>query len=177
MVVAVNLLVDEEAEASEAEDGAEQQPDEAPEQQPRKPRVRARTESMRRFSKRRLEAGRQVWPASVNAEYSPRPAARGECLQGEHGQRPCPYVSCAHHLYLDTGRSGALKLNFPHLEPWEIPESCALDVADREGITLEQVGEVMNLTCERIRQLETRGLRKLRELGVLAGLQDYVEVE
>jgi hypothetical protein len=78
--------------------------------------------------------------------------------------RPCPYVSCAHHLYLDINpTSGAIKLNFPHLEVWEMKETCALDVADRGGITLEEVGEILNLTRERIRQVEVRGLGKMRE--------------
>jgi DNA-directed RNA polymerase sigma subunit (sigma70/sigma32) len=42
-------------------------------------------------------------------------------------------------------------------------ETCALDVADRGGITLEEVGEILNLTRERIRQVEVRGLTKMRE--------------
>ena len=42
-------------------------------------------------------------------------------------------------------------------------ETCALDVADRGGITLEEVGAILNLTRERIRQVEVRGLGKLRE--------------
>jgi DNA-directed RNA polymerase sigma subunit (sigma70/sigma32) len=50
----------------------------------------------------------------------------------------------------------------PDLEPWELKHTCALDVADRGGITLEEIGEVMNLTRERIRQVEVRGLLKLK---------------
>jgi DNA-directed RNA polymerase sigma subunit (sigma70/sigma32) len=41
-------------------------------------------------------------------------------------------------------------------------ETCSLDVADRGGITLEEVGELLNLTRERIRQVEAAGLEKLR---------------
>jgi hypothetical protein len=77
--------------------------------------------------------------------------------------RPCPFVSCEHHLYLDVNPdSGAIKLNFPHLEVWEMAETCSLDVADRGGITLEDVGAILNLTRERIRQVEVRGLVKIR---------------
>ena len=77
--------------------------------------------------------------------------------------RPCPFVSCAHHLYLDVNpESGAIKLNFPHLDVWEMAETCSLDVADRGGITLEEVGAILNLTRERIRQVEVRGLYKIR---------------
>jgi hypothetical protein len=79
-------------------------------------------------------------------------------------------------LYLEVSEhTGSIKLNFPDLDVWELPVSCALDVADKGGIPLEDVGEVMNLTRERVRQIETKGLAKLRELAELAKLQDYVE--
>ncbi|MBQ4333895.1 MAG: hypothetical protein IJC63_00860, partial [Myxococcaceae bacterium] len=78
--------------------------------------------------------------------------------------RPCLFISCKHHLYLDVNpETGSIKLNFPDKEVWELEETCALDVADKGGITLEEVGAIMNLTRERIRQVETRGLLKLRE--------------
>ena len=90
----------------------------------------------------------------------PRPTTREEC-RGE--QRPCPWVACKHHLYLDINpETGSIKINFPELEPWELQHTCALDVAERGGITLEEVGEIMNLTRERIRQVEVRGLLKLK---------------
>jgi hypothetical protein len=89
-----------------------------------------------------------------------RPRSRADCAQGP---RPCMFVSCKHHLYLDVNpETGSIKLNFPDKEIWELAETCALDVADRGGITLEEVGGIMNLTRERIRQVETRGLLKLR---------------
>ena len=87
-----------------------------------------------------------------------RPRVRAECVEGP---RPCPYVACKYHLYVDVSRSGAIKLNFPDLSVWDLAESCALDVADRGGTTLEEVGEILNLTRERIRQLEVRAMAKL----------------
>jgi hypothetical protein len=73
-------------------------------------------------------------------------------------------VSCKYHLYLDVNpRTGSIKLNFPDLEVWELPETCALDVAERGGMTLEEVGELLNLTRERIRQVESKGIEKLRD--------------
>jgi hypothetical protein len=96
-----------------------------------------------------------VYPEDVE-----RPRTRAEC---QNMPRPCPFVSCEHHLYLDVNPdSGAIKLNFPHLEVWEMAETCSLDVADRGGITLEDVGAILNLTRERIRQVEVRGLVKIR---------------
>ncbi len=92
-----------------------------------------------------------------------RPRSRADCAAG---QRPCMFISCKHHLYLDVNPStGSIKLNFPDREVWELDETCALDVADRGGITLEEVGTIMNLTRERIRQVETRGLLKLRAIA------------
>ncbi len=135
-------------------------------------RVRARTISIKRLSKKELERGRQQYPET---DYR-RPTTRVECAQGDFADRPCPFVSCKHHLYLDVSeRTGAIKLNFPALEVWQLPESCALDIADRGGITLEEVGVIMNLTRERIRQLETRGLAKLKGLSDLAKLQDIAD--
>ncbi len=101
-----------------------------------------------------------------------RPDHRSICVSGP---RPCPYVACKHHLYLDVNpETGSIKLNFPDLDVWELEDTCALDVADRGGITLEEVGEILNLTRERIRQVEVRGLEKLRESADGLGLKDFL---
>lgn len=140
----------------------------------RQPRVRARTVSIKRLAKRELERGRIEADELLEGLEVQRPRVRSECLEGgSNAQRPCPWVSCAHHLALDVSpQSGAIKLNFPALEVWEMPETCALDVADRGGITFEEVGGIMNLTRERVRQLETRGLAALKPLARLAGLNE-----
>lgn len=116
--------------------------------------VRGVTISVRKLSMEDLEEGRALYPEQADADYQ-RPKKRGVCKEEE---RPCPYVTCRHHLYLDVAKSGALKLNFPDLEVWEMKETCSLDVADRGGATLEDCGAIMNLTRERVRQLEVRGL-------------------
>jgi hypothetical protein len=72
-------------------------------------------------------------------------------------------------------RVAAIKLNFPDLEVWELGESCALDVADRGGTTLEDVGAIMNLTRERIRQVEVKALAKLEALRDMSALRDFVD--
>ncbi len=135
----------------------------------RKREIRARTISVKRMTKRELEIGRMLYPETDY--YKPR--ARAECLDGP---RPCPYVSCQHHLYLDvSARTGAIKLNFPDLEVWDMNETCALDVADRGGTTLEDVGAIMNLTRERIRQVEVKALAKLEALRDMSALRDYID--
>ena len=66
-------------------------------------------------------------------------------------------------------------MNFPDLDVWELEDTCALDVADRGGITLEEVGEILNLTRERIRQVEVRGRsEKLKESAEDLGLKDFL---
>jgi hypothetical protein len=135
----------------------------------RKRDVRARTISVKRMTKRELEIGRLLFPET---DYW-KPRTRAECAEGP---RPCPFVSCKHHLFIDVSpRTGAIKLNFPDLEVWDLGESCALDVADKHGTTLEDVGAIMNLTRERIRQVEVKALAKLEALRDMYALRDYVE--
>ncbi len=90
----------------------------------------------------------------------PRPSTRGDCAKIP---RPCPFVSCIYNLYLDITRKGSLKLNFPDLEPSEMPLSCALDIAEYGGCTLQEVGDVLNITRERVRQIEYVALKKLED--------------
>ena len=122
----------------------------------RRTRPRSKTIAMKRLTREDLRQGALMYPP-VDI---PRPTSRAECREE---MRPCPWVACKHHLYLDINpETGSIKINFPDLEPWELKNTCALDVAERGGITLEEVGEIMNLTRERIRQVEVRGLLKLK---------------
>jgi hypothetical protein len=130
----------------------------------RRDRPRSRTSAMKRLTQEEIRQGADLMSL---LDYK-RPGVRAEC---RCGVRPCPYVSCKHHLFLDVNpETGSIKLNFPHLEVWEMSESCALDVAERGGITLEEVGEIMNLTRERIRQVEVRGLLKLKMTAASDGI-------
>ena len=136
----------------------------------RRTRSRARTISIRRLSKAELNRGRELYP---ELDYW-RPETRGECMEME---RPCPFVACKYHLYIDVHPvRGSIKVNFPDVEVWEMTDTCALDIADRGGITLEEVGQIMNLTRERVRQLETQGLARLGTLPGMDRLRDYVSM-
>lgn len=86
------------------------------------------------------------------------PRLRAHCLGG---RRPCPYVSCKFNLYLDISPIGSIMPNFPELEPHEMLESCVLDAAERQGMTLEEVGALFNLTRERIRQVQNAATKKV----------------
>lgn len=139
----------------------------------RKREVRARTVCVQRMSKRDVYVGRLLYPEDEHDDVQ-RPRTRADC---KDAPRPCPFVSCVHHLYLDvSARTGSIKLNFPDLEPDELTESCALDVADDGGATLERVGEIMNLTRERIRQLEVRALAKCVAADEMEALRDFAPV-
>ncbi len=130
----------------------------------RKRPIRARTVPIKKMTKEQLKLGRLLYPETDHQ----RPKTRAECLNTE---RPCPYVSCKHHLYLDVNsETGSIKLNFPDIEVWQMTETCTLDVTERGGVTLEEVGEIMNLTRERIRQLEMSALTKLLQLEEEDGL-------
>lgn len=127
----------------------------------RKGAPRKATVSIRRLSKRELERGRRLYPAHDVA----RPRTYGECETQALGapSNPCPWVSCAWHLYLDVSvETGSITLNFPDREPWQLAETCALRVAARDGVTLEEVGGFVALTRERIRQIEARATARLR---------------
>jgi len=96
-----------------------------------------------------------------------RPTTRGDCLPGGcNAERPCPWVGCRHHLALKVLGSGRVRLWHPDLEVWELPETCALDVADRGPESLEKVGAYMGLTRERVRQIEEEGLERIRKAGI-----------
>lgn len=120
---------------------------------------------------------RRVDRAVANVEFAAelavldqlRPKTREECRGGE---RPCPFVGCRHHFYLDVNpETGSVKINFPDLEPWELTTSCVLDVAEAGAVTLEAAGRYMNVTRERLRQIEILSLlalkqtRTVREIG------------
>lgn len=140
----------------------------------------------------RLVGERQInallYPES-EAIQAERPRTRGDCI---NGIRPCPWVGCRHHLYLDVHtKTGAITLNFPAKDPedggkkarpgdrrgpedsavpvWQLKHSCSLDVADLGGLNGPEMGDLLELTKERIRQIEVSALGHLRgyagELG------------
>ncbi len=123
----------------------------------RRTRPRSKTIAMKRMTRAELHAGALMYPPVLDID---RPQTRAEC---KNEARPCPWVACKHHLYLDINpETGSIKINFPELEPWELEHTCALDVAERGALTLEEIGLITNLTRERIRQVEVRGLMKLQ---------------
>ena len=59
---------------------------------------------------------------------------------------------------------------------WELPETCALDVVQYHGrMTLQEVGEVMGICRERVRQLEERGKKEweMNALKTSSAVSEY----
>lgn len=144
---------------------ADQPPEEKPKRQhPRRSRPRSRVVSVKRLTRGEL-AREAITEGQRDELVQARPRTRGDCRDAP---RPCPFVSCSHHLYLEINEeTGSIKLNFPDLDPMDLVESCSLDIAERGGHTLEEIGQLTNLTRERVRQVEVRGLLQLRQRGRL----------
>lgn len=118
--------------------------------------LKPRSIAKKRLTRSEMAEGKELLPYM---DYN-RPRTRAECRDGI---RPCPFVGCRYHLYLDVNpATGNLKLNFPGLEVWQMPFTCAMDVAEMGGRTLEEVGQILNMTRERVRQLEFSALRAIR---------------
>lgn len=87
-----------------------------------------------------------------------RPKTRADCV---YGPRPCPFVGCRHHLYLEATKAGSILINHPDIEPNEMTVSCSLDLADDGPLSLGQVGAVLNVVRERVRQVQDASLVKI----------------
>lgn len=134
--------------------------------------VRAQVIPISRLTKERLAPEVTDWDRKLRRRE--RPTTRAHCA---HVPRPCPWVGCRHHLWLEVMDTGSLKLTFPDLEPWELPEdhSCSLDVSDAGRVTLEELGRLLNLTRERARQLEVDAVRRFKTRARLSGLDKLLD--
>ena len=100
-------------------------------------------------------------PGEEADQLPPFPLARGDCPPETWAGAPCHHVRCRHHLAIED-KSDTVKI-VPGLimTPW----NCALALVNEapEGMTLEQIGGTLHLTRERVRQIETSALERLRE--------------
>ncbi len=126
---------------------------------PRRNRVRSKTFAHRDIVREIRETrARDLVRETLTDPVLERPKLRSECRDG---YRPCPWVGCAHHLYLNVNPNGSIKITFPDTEPWDMKHTCSLDVAEAGSHTLEEIGTHMNLTRERARQIEVYAIDKL----------------
>jgi hypothetical protein len=99
----------------------------------------------------------RLYRLPVLAPDPERPRTRGDC---KGGLRPCPWVSCEHHLASEEAFAGEGEFDVDRLDTMRA--TCTLDVADEGGVSLETVAAFFDLTRERIRQIEWKGLRRFR---------------
>jgi hypothetical protein len=99
----------------------------------------------------------------IDDEVPPRPTTRAECLPGgRNAARPCPYVSCRYHLLLEVRRTGTIRFNRKR-DIERLVDTCALDVADRGAHLVADVGRLIGLSRERVRQVLGRALTRVRQ--------------
>lgn len=84
------------------------------------------------------------------------PVVRSACPTA----RPCPRPQCRLHL----GDVGDAHVDMTH--------SCALDLAEAGPLTLQEVGNAMGVSRERVRQLEEMAIAKIRRRA--PELADYL---
>lgn len=110
----------------------------------------------------------------VSTPDHPRPATRAECMPGgEHHYRPCPFVGCRHHLFIDVTVHGTLKLNHAERDLMDLEETCSLDVAALGPNTLEEVGSALNITRERTRQIEVKAVKYVGARRLLDAYREH----
>lgn len=106
------------------------------------------------------------------------PTQRSDCIDG---LRPCPWIRCNHHMFW--------MLNFPWYKTTDEEKvdrilslegrtSCVLDMVDGGPSTLEEIGNIMSLTRERVRQIEGTSkkggaLNKMRHMSRSRKLRPY----
>ena len=91
---------------------------------------------------------------------SSRPVTRADC---RNSKRPCPWIGCRYHLMVDWLSEGKARLIFPFLGIQELKDTCALDVADRGGISREEIAQLMNISREMVRKIEESALTKIKK--------------
>jgi hypothetical protein len=114
-----------------------------------------------------------------------RPRVRADC---EHAVRPCPWAGCRWHLLNVRHSDGRLEVGGLVLEAEadgatvdvfteaaaeavvNLPESCALDLADQDGMSQHEVGAVLGVSGARVGQLEQKLVPILRRRARAHGI-------
>lgn len=121
--------------------------------------------------------------------FETKPQTRADCRSMP---RPCPFVSCRHHLYLDITRQNRINVNrlvddMPVEEALlEMPETCSLDVAEKDELprprdgrgyldlpTYGEVGKLFGIKHDGVRKVELRALRKIGESEALEVFYEF----
>lgn len=101
-----------------------------------------------------------------------KPTYRNSCLSFP---RPCCFITCSFHM-LWAFHSHELKNLFTHSDDdivnhlFSLKATCVLDIADKGGVTLEEIAIVLDVSRERIRQI-IDGSQSNRTIGAIDKLQ------
>lgn len=110
-----------------------------------------------------------------------RPRVRGDCYESP---RPCPWFLCKHHMLWVFKPSFLRKVSDEELLEiwWGMPESCVLDVADSGEQYGAEIGRIIGVSRERIRQIVSdfgggggtalKRIRREARIGHLRGFLD-----
>ena len=112
------------------------------------------------------------------APHADRPKTRGDCSAGP---RPCPWVGCRHHLFLNVTPKGTIQF----LEGSDVaaladmPDTCSLDVADRGPEEYANLGPRLHMTAFGARLSGAKAIVRLHQGGSLdeCAPNDAVETE
>lgn len=107
------------------------------------------------------------------------PIIRGDC---RNIPRPCPFIRCKWHvLWVNSKCRFLLRKDDDVVADWVVSRdpkySCVLDIADRGEATLEEIAQVMNITRERVGQIEGGGKRKKKKGSAFAKLRHPIRRE
>lgn len=110
------------------------------------------------LSHQRIQAEHDAGGRKSLPVYS-RPVNRSECRDAE---RPCPYVGCRYHLFLDIMATGSIRFNFPGCQPSDLIHSCALDIADAGKHDLQDIAVLYGMTRGRAVEILDEAIEKIR---------------
>ena len=81
-------------------------------------------------------------------------------------------------MEVGAGKSRTILPNFLNSGPENLVDTCALDFAEKHGrTTLDAVGHALNITRERVRQIQKKFMKKLKDhqpnlYGLFVDMQD-----
>jgi len=86
----------------------------------------------------------------------------GACMQLDD---PCPQSNCRHHIHNSAKESQIARSALTRT-------TCSLKLAEKGSLNLEEIGGLLGITRERVRQVELGGLTKLKKNLVKLGIDD-----
>ena len=98
----------------------------------------------------------------------------------------CPFVACRYHLWTDLVRRTItvgkdhkrteFRWDVAPTDAWGSWPTCALRAARQGPRTLDEVGDVLGVTRERVRQVQAQAIEHLADIAIQHGLCDPDEV-